>query len=160
MATYKKQLHDKDGNVIYPDVGLNLDDVVYSDDPTEPAGSVNPWIDTGDILDNAVTSDKVNLSVLTSTSSSITLTAGVWLVIHKCSVGQIDISDSMVLIYNLTNFPNQTTIAGKCDVQNLWQTACEATVMALNSDATISRSNSTASNAGVRDESWTAVRIK
>lgn len=30
---YKKQLKDKDGNTIYPDVGLNLDDVVYSDDP-------------------------------------------------------------------------------------------------------------------------------
>jgi len=29
----KKQLKDKDGNTIYPDVGLNLDDVVYSDDP-------------------------------------------------------------------------------------------------------------------------------
>ena len=33
MTTYKKQLKDKDGNTIYPDVGLNLDDVVYSDDP-------------------------------------------------------------------------------------------------------------------------------
>lgn len=33
MATYKKQLKDKDGNTIYPDVGLNLDDVVYADDP-------------------------------------------------------------------------------------------------------------------------------
>ena len=32
---YKKQLRDKDGNVVYPDVGLDLDDVVYSDDPTE-----------------------------------------------------------------------------------------------------------------------------
>ena len=34
MATYKKQLKDKNGNIIYPDVGLNLDAVVYSDDPT------------------------------------------------------------------------------------------------------------------------------
>lgn len=37
---YKKQLRDKDGNVVYPDVGLNLDDVVYSDDPTEEFDSV------------------------------------------------------------------------------------------------------------------------
>ena len=29
----KKQLKDKDGNTIYPDVGLDLDSVVYSDDP-------------------------------------------------------------------------------------------------------------------------------
>lgn len=50
MATYKKQLKDKDGNTIYPDVGLNLDDVVYSDDPTEPVGSIDPWIDAGDII--------------------------------------------------------------------------------------------------------------
>ncbi len=35
MATYKKQLVDKDGNIIIPDIGINLDDVVYSDDPTE-----------------------------------------------------------------------------------------------------------------------------
>ena len=37
---YKKQLHDKDGNVIYPDVGINLEDVVYSDDPTEPVDEI------------------------------------------------------------------------------------------------------------------------
>ena len=37
---YKKQLRDKDGNVVYPDVGLNLDDVVYSDDPTEEFDSI------------------------------------------------------------------------------------------------------------------------
>lgn len=29
----KKRLKDKDGNTIYPDVGLNLDDVVFSDNP-------------------------------------------------------------------------------------------------------------------------------
>ena len=33
MSTYKKQLKDKDGNTIYPDVGIDLDNVVYSDDP-------------------------------------------------------------------------------------------------------------------------------
>lgn len=37
---YKKQLRDKNGNVVYPDVGLNLDDVVYSDDPTEEFDSI------------------------------------------------------------------------------------------------------------------------
>ena len=44
----KKQLKDKDGNTIYPDVGLDLDSVVYSDDPTEPA-TVTPWILPSDI---------------------------------------------------------------------------------------------------------------
>lgn len=53
MATYKKQLKDKNGNTIYPDVGLNLDDVVYSDDPTEPVGNPEPWIETGDIKPTA-----------------------------------------------------------------------------------------------------------
>lgn len=48
MATYKKQLKDKDGNTIYPDVGLNLDDVVYSDDPTQTT-TPEPWIESGDI---------------------------------------------------------------------------------------------------------------
>lgn len=49
----KKQLKDKDGNTIYPDVGLNLDDVVYSDDPTEPVENPEPWIESGDIKPTA-----------------------------------------------------------------------------------------------------------
>lgn len=53
MATYKKQLHDKDGNTIYPDVGLNLDDVVYSDDPTEPIETPSPWIKNTDVKPTA-----------------------------------------------------------------------------------------------------------
>ena len=40
MTTYKKQLRDKDGNTIYPDVGLDLDNVVYSDDPSEDIGDI------------------------------------------------------------------------------------------------------------------------
>lgn len=46
---YKKQLRDKDGNVVYPDVGIDLDDVVYSDDPTEPVETPSPWIKPNDI---------------------------------------------------------------------------------------------------------------
>lgn len=49
MATYKKQLHDKDGNTIYPDVGLELDSVVYSADPTEPIETPSPWIKAADV---------------------------------------------------------------------------------------------------------------
>ena len=59
MATYKKQLKDKDGNTIYPDVGLNLDDVVYADDP-EPTTTPDPWIESGDITDDAVTDEKID----------------------------------------------------------------------------------------------------
>ena len=65
MATYKKQLKDKDGNTIYPDVGLNLDDVVYSDDPTQIT-TPEPWVGTGDITNNAVTADKINWSTIKS----------------------------------------------------------------------------------------------
>lgn len=44
MTTYKKQLKDKNGNIIYPDVGIDLGNVVYSDDPTTPIGDVvNPF---------------------------------------------------------------------------------------------------------------------
>lgn len=61
MATYKKQLKDKNGNTIYPDVGLNLDDVVYSDDPTTPieppvvelfSGSANGDVTLSERIDN------------------------------------------------------------------------------------------------------------
>lgn len=57
---YKKQLHDKDGNVIYPDVGINLEDVVYSDDPTEPIENPTPWITNDEITDNTIESSKIN----------------------------------------------------------------------------------------------------
>lgn len=40
MATYKKQFKDKNGNTIYPDVGIDLGNVVYSDDPTTPIGDI------------------------------------------------------------------------------------------------------------------------
>lgn len=63
MATYKKQLQDKDGNTIYPDVGIDLDNVVYGDNPTAP-GTVTPWITTDDIQDGAVTSDKIDFTTL------------------------------------------------------------------------------------------------
>ena len=45
----KKQLKDKDGNTIYPDVGLDLDSVVYSDDP-EPVENPEPWVKSSDIV--------------------------------------------------------------------------------------------------------------
>lgn len=40
MATYKKQLHDKDGNTIYPDVGIDLSTVVYGDGPGEAIDNI------------------------------------------------------------------------------------------------------------------------
>lgn len=64
MATYKKQLQDKDGNTIYPDVGIDLDNVVYGDDPTTPT-TVTPWVNTDDIQDGAVTSDKIDFTTFT-----------------------------------------------------------------------------------------------
>lgn len=71
MATYKKQLQDKDGNTIYPDVGIDLDNVVYGDDPTTP-GAVTPWIDTDDIQDGAVTSNKIDFT----TYENVTIVVG------------------------------------------------------------------------------------
>lgn len=66
----KKQLKDKDGNTIYPDVGLNLDDVVYSDDPTETT-TPEPWIETGDIVDGAVTKNKIDWSSMSEDNNNI-----------------------------------------------------------------------------------------
>lgn len=86
MATYKKQLHDKDGNTIYPDVGIDLDDVVYSDDPTEPVSSPEPWVKYDDIITNNTTdangwtilrlSKKATLYRRTFTFSNISVPGG------------------------------------------------------------------------------------
>ena len=65
MATYKRQLRDKDGNTIYPDVGLELDDVIYGDDPGQ-VETPSPWIETGDIKDGQITSAKVADGAITT----------------------------------------------------------------------------------------------
>lgn len=50
----KKPLYDKDGNLVYPEVGIDLDEVVYAGDPEEVA-SPSPWIETTDIKDGQIT---------------------------------------------------------------------------------------------------------
>jgi len=87
---YKKQLRDKDGNVVYPDVGLNLDDAVYSDDPTEEV-TPEPWIETEDIKDNAVTDDKIDWESMPGT-----LVKKVVLYSGSATTGNVALSDSVV----------------------------------------------------------------
>ena len=65
MAIYKKPLYDKAGNQIYPDVGLELDEVIYGDDPGQ-VDTPSPWIETGDIKNNQITSAKVADGAITS----------------------------------------------------------------------------------------------
>lgn len=65
MAVYKKPLYDKDGNQIYPDVGLELDEVIYGDDPGQ-VETPSPWIETGDIKDNQITSAKIADGAITA----------------------------------------------------------------------------------------------
>lgn len=74
MATYKKQLKDKDGNTIYPDVGVDLTNVVLSDDSSsvvEPTG----WVFANDLGSYSVTTAKIASSAVTSAkiaSSAVT----------------------------------------------------------------------------------------
>lgn len=118
------------------------------------------WYILNLVGNSSITSDNVDLTTLKSTGTSIAITAGTWLVTHKVSVGQQNISGSIILIYTLTGFPSQTTIAGKCDAQNLWQTATESAIITVSSSTTLRRTNSTSSNAETCDEYWTATRIK
>lgn len=67
----KKQLKDKDGNTIYPDVGLNLDDVVYSDDPTEEIAPPTAWVESGDINFSTFSSADSNNKYIFSGNKSI-----------------------------------------------------------------------------------------
>lgn len=76
MATYKRQLRDKDGNTIYPDVGLELDDVIYGSDPGEVSAPV-AWIETTDIKDGQITTDKIASSAITGAKIDWTSNGGV-----------------------------------------------------------------------------------
>lgn len=74
MATYKKQLKDKDGNTIYPDVGVDLTNVVLSDDSSSEVPPTG-WIFANDLGSNSVTSDKIVSNAVTSAkiaSSAVT----------------------------------------------------------------------------------------
>ena len=75
MATYKRRLRDKDGNTIYPDVGLELDEVIYGDDPGQ-AETPSPWIETGDIKDNQITSAKIADGAITGPKMDFSSVAG------------------------------------------------------------------------------------
>lgn len=108
----------------------------------------------------SITSDNIDLTTLSSTGTSITITAGTWLVTHKISVGQVTVGSPIVLLYTLTGFPSQTTIAGNSSVQNLWQSGAESAIITVSSSTTLSRTNSVSTNVETRDEYWTATRIK
>ena len=96
---YKKQLRDKDGNVVYPDVGLNLDDVVYSDDPDEAVE---------DIIDPS------------SYSLDEKWTGGYWVdgnKIYKKTIS-IDIPSSgteVTIAHNISNFNSLIKYDGVCE---------------------------------------------
>ena len=99
---YKKQLRDKDGNVIYPDVGLNLDDAVYSDDPTEPVDSPEPWIEPGDVdwqkfgIIYTVSDTEISLGRYDTTIDSLTITeAGKYAIF---AYGQSGHGDNLLLL--------------------------------------------------------------
>lgn len=66
MTTYKKQLKDKDGNTIYPDVGIDLDNVVYGVDPQSTA-------DMGALGNAIVRSFNASSTQTISSSSETTL---------------------------------------------------------------------------------------
>lgn len=61
----KKQLRDKDGNLIYPDVGIDLDEAIYGSDPGQ-VETPSPWIETGDIKDAQITTAKVADGAITT----------------------------------------------------------------------------------------------
>lgn len=68
--------------------GIYAEDAVIYDDVTT-AVTPEPWIDTEDIKDDAVTADKIDfttLSILTGSTTSIQLGAGKWLVIASLNV--------------------------------------------------------------------------
>ena len=96
MATYKKQLHDKDGNMIYPDVGIPLDNVVLSADPEE--------VDTEVIDPN-------------SYSTSETLTGGYWIdgrKIYKKTInfGALPNNTTKNVAHNISNLENVIEVKG------------------------------------------------
>ena len=75
MPAYSKQLEDKDGNTLYPmttagsvvdedgvDLQTRIEDAAYIG--TGSVGTLSPWVDTSDIVDEAVTSDKIDWSTI------------------------------------------------------------------------------------------------
>lgn len=70
MPAYSKQLEDKDGNILYPittagsvvdedgvDLQTRVENTAYIG--TGSVGTLSPWVDTSDLVDRAVTADKI-----------------------------------------------------------------------------------------------------
>lgn len=75
MPAYSKQLEDKDGNILYPittagsvvdedgvDLQTRVEDAAYIG--TGSVGTPSPWVDTSDLVDGAVTADKIDWSTI------------------------------------------------------------------------------------------------
>lgn len=77
MPAYSKQLEDKDGNILYPittagsvvdedgvDLQTRVEDAAYIG--TGSVGTLSPWVDTSDIVDEAVTTAKIDDGAVTT----------------------------------------------------------------------------------------------
>lgn len=83
MPAYSKQLEDEDGNILYPtttagsvvdedgvDVQSRINVAAYIG--TGTIGSPTPWIQTSDIVDGAVTPDKLSQTYVKTTGDTMT----------------------------------------------------------------------------------------
>lgn len=121
MSAYSRQLKDEDDNIIYPittaenvvdtdgvDLQTRVDTGVYLG--TGSVSSLSPWVDTSDIIDGAVTADKIDFSTMPGNYSLTEVNTGyAW----------IDGSPIYKKTISIGALPNNTTKSVAHGISNL-----------------------------------------
>lgn len=130
----------------------------------------NDSVTTAAIQDDAVTADKLAPSAVTygnlnlgsfpnavlSNSTSITVPAGTWLVIHTLSLEQASAASASVFIYSVTNMQS-TTWTAKASGQTAWNRITNIGIQV--GAGTVSRTTSTNTNTNTPVERFIAIPL-
>lgn len=129
MPAYSRQLKDEDDNIIYPittaenvvdtdgvDLQTRVDTGVYLG--TGSVSSLSPWVDTSDIIDGAVTANKIDFSTMPGNYSLTEVNTGyAWIdgsPIYKktISFGALPNNTTKSVDHNISNFNFAIKIEG------------------------------------------------
>lgn len=130
------------------------DNIVLWDNPSELTPET-PWV-TESMLDKSSFR-----SVVTSSSDSITIPAGKWLIIHTFDMRQVSPSSNAVFIYNLGNADtsNDTWAVPSTSGQNFYAKLCRLAMKTFSTATTCTVGKVTITNAATDKQYWVAIPI-
>ena len=144
------------------DVTKNITTITSSNIIQGPKATLNSYA----IANNSITSDNIDWTTIkkikTSTSGSISLEAGSWLLAYEAQVNQVSVSSSAVLVTKFSSKSGLGTITWavpSATSQNVYNSIVKFSSITLSSTSSITRTQPTKTNANVSQEMFIAIPI-